>query len=99
MYTWSIDLHRDVLKIAKVVKKNRPSAGGAKAVNQGASTTYVYVVDRPSPGCFKKLLKLSKKIALVPVALKRLIRVHLPPMYTWGLRDNQVDFSGFGFLT
>jgi hypothetical protein len=43
MYTWPIDLHRDDLKIAEVVKKNRSSASGAKAVNQGASTTYVYV--------------------------------------------------------
>jgi hypothetical protein len=43
MYTWPIDLHRDDLKIAEVVKKNRFSASGSKAVNQGASTTYVYV--------------------------------------------------------
>jgi hypothetical protein len=45
------------------------------------------VVDRSLPGLFTK----DKKNALVPVALERLIRVHLPPMYTWGLRGNQVD--------
>ena len=36
-------------------------------------------------------LLLRKKIALVPVALERLIRVHLPPIYTpdWGLAPEE----------
>jgi hypothetical protein len=51
MYTSSIKPHRDILKIAK---KNRSRASGVRAVNQGASTSYVYGFDQVSPGYFKK---------------------------------------------
>jgi hypothetical protein len=56
MYTWPIDLHRDDLKIAEVVKKNRFSASGSKAVNQGASTTYIYVGSQRCSGRFFRLI-------------------------------------------
>jgi hypothetical protein len=41
-------------------QKNRSSASGARAVNQGASTSYVYGADRSPPGCLKKFLKPQK---------------------------------------
>jgi hypothetical protein len=56
-------------------QKNRPSASGARAVNQGASTSYVYVFDFFPPGYFLEQNKVGQKIALEPVALERLIRV------------------------
>jgi hypothetical protein len=40
-------------KNSEVAKKNRSSASGSKAVNQGASTSYVYAVDCFLPGYFK----------------------------------------------
>jgi hypothetical protein len=40
----------------------------------------------------RDILKKNKKIALEPVALERLIRVHLPPMYTGLFKDAPVDF-------
>jgi hypothetical protein len=60
-----------------------------EGTDQGASTTYLFLFDRSRSGYF---IKLRKKIALVPVALERLIRVHLPPMYTWLAVDDPGQF-------